>query len=122
MNLLGNLVWLICGGFFSALGYIVGGLGLCLTVVGIPFGIQSIKVGFATFAPFGKELHEAADADTPLRLIFNVLWLILFGWEIALWHLVWAVVLGITVIGLPFAKQHLKLIPMAIFPLGRSLR
>ncbi|MEO0324673.1 MAG: YccF domain-containing protein [Myxococcota bacterium] len=122
MNLLGNLVWLICGGFFSALGYIVGGLALCLTVVGIPFGLQSIKVGLATFAPFGKELHEAPEADSPLRLIFNLIWLVLFGWEIALWHLIWALVLAITIIGLPFAKQHMKLIPMALLPLGRSLR
>ncbi|MEM1415023.1 MAG: YccF domain-containing protein [Myxococcota bacterium] len=122
MSLLGNLVWLLFGGFLSALGYILGGLAMCLTVVGIPFGIQSIKLGVATLAPFGKELHEQEDADSVLRIVFNVVWLVFAGWQIALNHLFWAFVLGITIVGLPFAKQHLKLIPMALLPLGRSLR
>ena len=122
MSLLGNIIWLIFGGFLSGLAYIVGGLGLCLTIVGIPFGIQSMKLGVATFAPFGKELVEHEDANSPLRIIFNVLWLIFFGWEIAIAHLVHAVILAITIIGIPFAKQHIKLIPMALLPLGRELR
>ncbi len=122
MSLLGNIIWLVFGGFLSGLGYIVGGLGLCLTIVGIPFGIQSMKLGVATFAPFGRRLVTAEDADSPLRVVLNVLWLIVFGWEIALVHLVHAAILAITVIGIPFAKQHVKLIPMALLPLGRELR
>ena len=122
MSLLGNIVWLIFGGLIAGLGYIIGGLGLCLTIVGIPFGIQSMRLGVATFAPFGKELHTRDDADSPLRLILNVLWLVLFGWEIALAHLVHAAILAITVIGIPFALQHVKLVPMALLPLGRDLR
>jgi len=122
MSLIGNIIWLVFGGLLSGLGYIVGGLGLCLTIVGIPFGIQSMKLGVATFAPFGRRLHTADDADSPLRVVLNVLWLIVFGWEIALVHLVHAAILAITVIGIPFAKQHVKLIPMALLPLGRELR
>ena len=122
MSLIGNILWLIFGGLLAGLGYIVGGLLMCLTIVGIPFGIQSIKLGFATFAPFGKELMEHPEANSPLRIIFNVLWLIFFGWEIAIAHLVHAVILAITIIGIPFAKQHIKLIPMALLPLGRELR
>ncbi len=122
MSLFGNILWLIFGGFFTGLGYIIGGLALCLTIVGIPFGIQAMKLGVATFAPFGKELVEEPDANSVLRVILNIVWIILFGWEIALAHLASAVVLAITIIGIPFALQHIKLIPMALLPLGRSLR
>ncbi|MCK5377828.1 MAG: YccF domain-containing protein [Acidobacteria bacterium] len=122
MSLLGNILWLIFGGFFTGLGYIIGGIGLCLTIVGIPFGIQAMKLGVATFAPFGKELVEEPNANSVLRVILNVVWIIFFGWEIAVAHLVSAAVLAITIIGIPFALQHIKLIPMALLPLGRSLR
>jgi uncharacterized membrane protein YccF (DUF307 family) len=121
MSLLGNIIWLICGGLLSGIGYIVGGVVLCLSIIGIPFGYQSIKIGIATFAPFGTELVEYEDANSPLRLVLNVIWLLTFGWVIALHHLLWAVVLGITVIGIPFALQHLKLIPLALLPFGRDL-
>ncbi|MBE2198279.1 MAG: YccF domain-containing protein [Anaerolinea sp.] len=122
MSFLGNLIWLIFGGFLAGLGYILGGLVLCVTIVGIPFGIQSIKLGFATMAPFGKEVSEANNGDGFLRMLFNVLWIVLFGWEIALAHLVGGLILAITVIGLPFARQHFKLIPVALFPFSYSLR
>ncbi|HXF61277.1 MAG TPA: YccF domain-containing protein [Caldilineaceae bacterium] len=122
MSCLGNLIWLIFGGFFAGLGYIIGGLLLCVTIIGIPFGLQSIKLGVATLAPFGKEIVESEDANSPLRIIFNILWLVLFGWEIALAHLGGAILLTLTVIGIPFALQHIKLIPLALFPFGRDLR
>jgi uncharacterized membrane protein YccF (DUF307 family) len=122
MSLLGNIIWLIFGGFLAGLGYIFGGLMLCITIIGIPFGIQSIKIGIATFAPFGKEIVEGENANSPLRILFNLIWIILFGWEIAIAHLIGALLLGITIIGIPFALQHIKLIPLALFPFGRDLR
>ncbi|BBA32666.1 hypothetical protein sS8_0701 [Methylocaldum marinum] len=122
MSLLGNIIWLIFGGLIAGLGYIVGGIGLCLTVIGIPFGLQSIKLGFAVFTPFGKAVVELDQANTPLRIIFNVIWLVLFGWEIALAHLLGAGLLVITIIGIPFALQHIKLIPLSLFPFGREFR
>lgn len=122
MSLLGNIIWLIFGGLIAGLGYILGGLALCLTIIGIPFGIQSIKLGMATFAPFGKQVVELDNANSCLRVVFNVLWLVLFGWEIALAHLFSAVFLTITIIGIPFAAQHVKLIPLALLPFGRDLR
>lgn len=122
MALIGNILWLIFGGFLSGIGYILGGLVMCLTIVGIPFGIQSMKLGVATFAPFGREVVEREDAGGCLRFGFDIIWLIFFGWEIALVHLIHAVLLGITIIGIPFAWQHLKLIPMSLLPLGRDLR
>ena len=122
MSTLGNVIWLIFGGLLAALGYFIGGLLLCLTVVGIPFGLQSLKIGVATLAPFGKEVVEGLHANSTLRVLFNLIWLILFGWEIALAHLLSALILTLTIVGIPFAKQHIKLIPLALFPFGRDLR
>ncbi len=122
MSLLGNIIWLIFGGLLSGLGYILGGIGLCLTIVGIPFGFQSIKLGFAVFAPFGKEVVELDNANSVLSLVFNVIWLLLFGWAIALAHIASAIVLAVTIIGIPFAFQHIKLIPLSLLPFGRDLR
>jgi len=122
MNFLGNIIWLIFGGFLTGLGYILGGLVTCLTIVGIPFGMQAIKLGVATMTPFGTEIAPTEDANRPLQIIFNMLWLIFFGWEIAVAHLVHGIILAITIIGLPFAKQHFKLIPLALFPFGQELR
>ncbi|MBS1248862.1 MAG: Inner membrane protein YccF [Chloroflexi bacterium] len=122
MNLLGNIIWLIFGGFLTGLGYIIGGLLTCLTIVGIPFGMQAIKIGVATMAPFGTEIVPTEKANRPLRVIFNMIWLILFGWEIAVAHFVHGIILAITIIGLPFAKQHFRLIPLALFPFGQELR
>ncbi len=120
MALLGNLIWLIFGGFLSGVGYIIGGLGLCLTIVGIPFGLQTIKLGLATFTPFGKEVKVDAEASGIIVMVFNVIWVILFGWEIALSHLIHGAILFVTIIGIPFAQQHFKLIPLALFPFGRQ--
>ncbi|MCC5896500.1 MAG: YccF domain-containing protein [Phormidium sp. BM_Day4_Bin.17] len=122
MSLIGNVIWLIFGGLLSGLGYIVGGLGLCLTIVGIPFGLQAIKLGFATMTPFGRKIVEDENPNSTLKTIFNVIWILLFGWEIALSHLLHAAILAITIIGLPFAKQHIKLIQLALFPFGRSFQ
>jgi len=120
MTLLGNIIWLIFGGFFAGLGYMIGGVLLCLTIVGIPFGVQAIKIGFATMTPFGEELIIKENAHSVTNTIFNMFWLVLFGWEIALAHFLNGVLLGITIIGIPFAKQHFKLIPLALFPFGRD--
>lgn len=122
MSCLGNIIWLVFGGFLAGLGYILGGLILCLTIIGIPFGMQSIRLGVATMAPFGKELVETGDANSTPNIIFNIIWAILFGWEIAVAHLTGALFLAITIVGIPFALQHLKLIPMALLPFGRDLR
>ncbi|GAB4150094.1 MAG: YccF domain-containing protein [Cyanobacteria bacterium J069] len=122
MSLLGNIIWLIFGGFLTGLGYIVGGLLLCLTIVGIPFGVQAIKLGTATMTPFGRTIVEDRNPNSTLKTVLNVVWIILFGWEIALAHLAHAALLAITIIGLPFATQHIKLIVLALFPFGRSFQ
>ena len=122
MSFLGNLIWLIFGGFFAGMGYILGGLVLCLTIIGIPFGRGVISLGVATLAPFGKEVVPRERGDVCLPLLFNVIWIVLFGWEIAIAHLVGAGLLAITIIGIPFAKQHIKLIPISFAPFSYDLK
>jgi uncharacterized membrane protein YccF (DUF307 family) len=122
MSFLGNVVWFLFGGLFTCLGYVIGGLLLCLTIIGIPFGLQAIKIGFASLAPFGKEVYVDKSFSGPLTVVFNILWLLIVGWELAIAHLVHAAALGITIIGIPFAVQHLKLIPMSLMPFGQDLR
>ena len=121
MSVLGNVIWLVFGGFAAGIEYIISGLLLCLSVIGIPFGLRSIKLGLATFAPFGRDVVDA-EHQSALKLIFDVVWIVLFGWEIAATHLVFALILALTIVGLPFSRQHLKLIPLALFPFNKDLR
>jgi len=122
MSVIGNIIWLIFGGFITGMGYILGGLLVCVTIVGIPFGMQAIKLGAASMTPFGKEIVVLKEVNEFWQMVANVLWAVVLGWEIAVAHLVHAVILAITIVGLPFAKQHIKLIPIALFPFGRELR
>ncbi|MCT7953938.1 YccF domain-containing protein [Laspinema palackyanum] len=122
MILIGNIIWLIFGGFVTGVGYIIGGLGMCLTIVGIPFGLETIKLGIATMTPFGKEIVEDDNPNSNLKLVLNAIWIIFFGWEIAIAHLVLAALFFVSLIGLPFAEQHFKLVAIALFPFGRDLR
>jgi len=122
MSLLGNIIWLIFGGFLAGIGYIFGGILACLTIIGIPFGQQAIKLGIATMTPFGREIVPTPEAGDTINMILNIIWIFVIGWGIAVTHLTSAVILAVTIIGIPFALQHLKLIPLALFPFGRELR
>lgn len=121
MNFLGNIIWLVFGGFLTGMGYILGGLIVCLTIIGIPFGVQAMKLGIATMTPFGRTIVPTKELEEPKFILFNIIWAILFGWEIAVTHLLHAIVLAITIVGIPFAKQHIKLIPLSLAPFGREL-
>ena len=121
MATLGNILWFILGGFLAVLGYALGGVVMCLTIVGIPFGVQAFKLAGAVMAPFGKRVEERERASGCTSVVLNVIWILLPGLELAITHLVLAVVLGITIVGLPFAKQHVKLIPLALMPFGRTI-
>lgn len=122
MSFFGNLIWMIFGGFLTGMGYIIGGLLVCLTIIGIPFGTQAIKLGWATLSPFGRDIVPNEHAGGTLNIVFNLIWAILFGWEIAVAHLVHGLILYVTIVGIPFGKQHFKLIPLALAPFGRELR
>jgi uncharacterized membrane protein YccF (DUF307 family) len=122
MSTLGNLIWLIFGGFLVFLEYMVAGLLLCLTIVGIPFGLQAFKLAILALWPFGKTLGYSASAPGCLSTIMNLIWLLIGGIWIALTHLVFGILLGITIVGIPWAKQHFKLVSLALTPFGREIR
>jgi uncharacterized membrane protein YccF (DUF307 family) len=121
MSLIGNLIWLIFGGFLAGLGYIIGGILLCVTIIGIPLGLKAISFGFMVMVPFGKSVQPTQGGDGCLAVLFNILWLVLFGWEIALVHIGSGIIFGVTIIGIPFAMQHFKLVPVALFPFSYKL-
>ena len=122
MNLLGNIIFFVFGGFLIFLGYVLGGILLCLTIVGIPFGYQCFKIAGGVLTPFGREVRDINSPDSTLSVILNILWIILPGLELAIMHLVLAAFFAITIIGIPIAAQHIKLLPLALLPFGREMR
>ena len=122
MNLLLNIIWLILGGFIVVLAYLLGGILLCITIIGIPFGIQSFKLAGLALAPFGREVREKEPPGGALAVIMNILWIILPGLELAVFHLVMALIFALTIIGLPIAAQHLKMTRLALLPFGFEVR
>lgn len=121
MNLIGNLIWLIFGGLAAALGYIVGGFVLCITIIGIPFGLQCFKIASLVLWPFGRQVVPSLGGMGCLSLFCNIIWLICGGLYTALVHLFFAAILFITIIGIPFARQHLKLMELSLMPFGRQV-
>ena len=122
MNLLLNIIWLIFGGFIVVLAYLLGGILLCITIIGIPFGIQCFKLAGLALAPFGREIREKEPPSGALAVIMNVIWIILPGFELAVLHLLLALILALTVVGLPLAAQHLKMTRLALLPFGFEVR
>jgi len=121
MNFIGNLIWLIFGGLAAALGYIVGGFILCLTIIGIPFGLQCFKIAGLVLWPFGRQVISTGNGMGCLAIIFNIIWLLCGGLYTALVHLFFAFLLAITIIGIPFARQHLKLMELSLMPFGKQV-
>jgi uncharacterized membrane protein YccF (DUF307 family) len=123
MNLLLNILWLIFGGLFVALGYISGGVALCFTIVGIPWGFQCFKLAMFALFPFGthSQAMETDPATDGLNLLLNIVWLIFGGLWVMLNHLFWGVLWSITIVGLPFGVQHFKMMRLALSPFGRRL-
>jgi uncharacterized membrane protein YccF (DUF307 family) len=124
MRLLLNLLWIVFGGGLVLwLEYLLGGLILCLTIIGIPFGVQCFKIAGLALLPFGKDIEVARPSDgSALATLFNVLWFIVAGVWIFLTHVALAVGLAVTIIGIPFAIQHVKLAVLALWPFGRRTR
>lgn len=119
MRLIGNLIWWIFGGLILALGWALAGLLLTITVIGIPFGAQCFKIaGFVLF-PFGRDI-ELGDFGLG-GFVFNILWIVFCGWELAIGHLVSAFFCALTVVGIPLAFQHLKLAQLSFMPFGAKL-
>ena len=121
MNILGNLVWLLFGGLFAAIGYLIGGLVLCLTFVGIPWGLQCFKLAGLVLWPFGKQVISDSRNTGCLGALCNIIWIIFGGWYTALVHLVMGILLSLTVIGIPWGRQHFKLIEISLMPFGKRI-
>ena len=123
MSLLGNILWILLGGgIILFLEYLFAGFFLCLTIVGIPFGIQCIKLSLLALLPFGREVTDTESARGCLATLMNVLWIIVGGIIITLTHIIFGLLCAITIIGIPFAKQHMKLAAMALTPFGKTIR
>ena len=121
MNLLGNIIWLIFGGFLAALGYFFGGLVLCITIIGIPWGLQCFKIAGLVLSPFGKKVVSDSSDTGCLSLLFNLIWILSGGIYTAIIHLVMGLLLSITIVGIPWAKQHFKLVEISFMPFGKRV-
>ena len=124
MRLILNLLWIVLGGGFVIwLEYLLGGLLLCLTIVGIPFGVQCFKIAGMGLLPFGKEIREdpTSAGGGCLGLVMNVVWFVVAGLWICISHLVLALGCAATIVGIPFALQHVKLAVLALAPFGKRV-
>lgn len=118
MGCLGNLVWFVCGGFIGGLSWCLAGGLWCLSLVGIPVGLQCFKLAGLTFFPFGKEVRYGGGAGS---FLLNLIWLLVSGMPLALEHAAWGVVLCISIAGIPFGLQHFKLAKLALMPFGAEV-
>ena len=121
MNFIGNIIWLVFGGFMASLGYIIGGIVLCISIVGFPWGLQCFKIAGLVLWPFGKKVVSTEGSTGCLTLFCNIIWLICGGLYTAFIHLSFALILFITIIGIPFAKQHFKLFEISLMPFGKQI-
>ena len=128
MPLLLNILWIVFGGLWMAVGWLLAALIMASTIVGIPWARAAVNMAVYTFMPFG---HTAVDREEftgrpnigtgPLGIVGNLIWLLLAGWWLALGHLITAIGLAVTVVGLPFAWAHWKLAGMALWPIGKVI-
>ena len=121
MSFLGNIIWLVFGGFVLSLAYMIYGILFCLTFVGFPFGYQLFKIGMLAMFPFGQEPQFPPMPMGCLSLFFNIIWILLGGIELALAHLCVGVLFCLTIVGIPFGMQHFKLAKLALMPFSQDL-
>jgi uncharacterized membrane protein YccF (DUF307 family) len=128
MSLLLNIIWILLGGAWMAFGWLVAAAIMAVTIIGIPWARAAINIALYTLMPFGytavpRDRHTGQEdiGTGPLGTIGNIVWLVLAGWWLALMHLMWAFLLAITIIGIPFAWAHLKLAGIALWPVGKMI-
>ena len=121
MNLFGNIIWLIFVGFFAALGYFIGGILLCVTIIGIPWGIQCFKLAELVLWPFGKTVVSDGSSAGCLAVFCNIVWILCGGLYTAVVHIFMGIILFITIIGIPWGRQHFKLIEISLMPFGKRI-
>ena len=121
MRTIGNILWLVLAGFWLAVGYAIAGILLLLTIIGIPFGVQSLKLAGYSLWPFGRVVVTDPDSNGALGLVGNLLWLVLAGWWLAIGHVVTGIVLCLTIIGIPLGVANFKLALLALVPFGKTV-
>lgn len=121
MKIILNLLWLIFGGLATAIEYLISSVGLMITIIGIPFGLQTLKIGMLALWPFGKQVTPSETSNSCLSLLMNIIWIFIGGIWICLTHLLFGVLLYITIIGIPFGTQHFKLAALALSPFGKKI-
>lgn len=121
MNLILNLIWLLFGGIWLALGYVLAGIVCCLLIVTIPFGIASFRIASYAFWPFGRTIVDRGGAPGLLSTVGNVIWLVVAGVWIAAGHIMTAIPMFISIIGIPLGIANLKMVPISLMPLGKVI-
>ena len=121
MNIILNIIWLVFVGIMIAIEYVISSVAMMLTIIGIPFGLQTLKLAALALWPFGTQIVDAGWPSGCVAGLMNVIWWFLGGIVIALTHLVWGIIFCITIIGIPFGLQHFKLMRFALFPFGNSI-
>lgn len=121
MNILGNVLWLIFGGLVTAIEYFISSILLMVTIVGIPFGLQTMKLAGLALWPFGRKVGPGVLSAGCVTTLMNIIWLLIGGIWIALSHIAFGLLLAITIIGIPFARQHFKLAALALAPFGKTI-
>jgi uncharacterized membrane protein YccF (DUF307 family) len=123
LRLIGNIIWVLFGGLVMAVGWVIAGIFSFLTIIGIPWGIAAFRIASFSLWPFGREMvdRKQGTAMKTMSLIGNIVWVVIGGWWIALGHLFAALVCAITIIGIPFTWQHVKLAGISFTPLGKEI-
>jgi uncharacterized membrane protein YccF (DUF307 family) len=127
-SLLLNVLWVLFGGLWMAAGWVIAAVLMAITIIGLPWARAAINIAWYTLLPFGQKAVSRAEysgrediGTGPLGILGNLVWFVLAGWWLALGHLVTAVMLALTIIGLPFAWAHLKLAALALWPIGKTI-
>lgn len=121
MNILLNIIWMVFGGIMIAMEYALSSLVMMITIIGIPFGLQTLKLAMVALWPFGTQIDNSGFPSGCLAGIINVIWWFVGGIPIVLTHLAWGLVFCITIVGIPFGMQHFKLMRLALFPFGKTI-
>ncbi len=121
MKIIGNIIWVVFGGLEIALEYLVSGLVLMVTIIGIPFGLQAIKLGLLALWPFGSKIMKKEPQPGCLNLFMNILWFFVGGIWICITHIGFGILFFITIIGIPFGKMHFRLAKLALSPFGKEV-
>src|SRR6185503_3912776 len=128
LSILLNILWIVFGGLWMAVGWVIAGIIMAITIIGLPWAWAAFNIAFYTLLPFGQKAVSRAEytgqediGTGALGMIGNIIWLVLAGWWLALAHLITAIGLAVTIIGLPFAWAHLKLAGLALWPIGKEI-